>query len=97
MTPKQRKAALKKRKVTQKALAKQIGVAEMSVSRVVNNTSNRSWSDRIMTAVAEAIGKPKERVFPEYYCSHPRRSTSKAMGKNNRYRKACQCLSETAG
>lgn len=93
MTPEKRKAALRKLGITQKMIAEKLGVSEMSVSRQVNNRDNYSVSDRIMTAIAEAIGRPKERVFPEYYLGAPKRSTSKVAGKNNRYKRGSQCLS----
>lgn len=92
MTPEQRKAALKKRGITQKAIAEKLGVSEMSVSRQVNNTDNYSVSDRIMSEIARAIGKSKQKVFPEYYLGPKKRSTSKAIGKNNRYGTENQCL-----
>ena len=79
MTPEQIQKALKKHGITQKVIAARIGVADMSVSRIVNKRPG-STSDRIMAAVAQAIGLPKERVFPEYYLGPRRRRTSKAMG-----------------
>jgi len=77
MTPKQRKEALKKRKVTQKSIADKLGISEMSVSKAIND---QIVSDRIYTAVAAAIGKPKGTVFPVYYHGPRRRRTSKAFG-----------------
>lgn len=77
MTPKQRKEALKKRKKTQKSIADELGVSEMSVSKAIRELI---VSDRIYTAVAAAMGKPKEKVFPGYYYGPRRRSTSKAFG-----------------
>ena len=79
MTPKQIQKTLKERKVTQKALARKLGISEMGVSRVINRLN---VSNRVMTAVAGAIGKPKEQVFPEYYLGPRKRRTSKAMGTN---------------
>lgn len=89
MTPKARKDALRKRGITQKRIAEELGVSEMSVSRVINGPG---VSDRIMTYIAEKIGKPKHKVFPEYYLSIPKRKSSKAIGKINRYQAGSQCL-----
>lgn len=78
MTPQEIQNALRKNKSTQKAIAGRLGVSEMSVSRVIHRLST---SDRIMGAVARAIGKPKTHVFPDYYYGPKRRSTSKALGR----------------
>ena len=48
------------------------------MSRVIHRLS---VSDRIMRAVAQAIGKPKTKVFPDYYLGPKLRSTSKAIGQ----------------
>lgn len=77
MTPKQRKDALKKKRVTQKEIAEKLGISEMSVSKAIHELI---VSDRIYTAVAAAIGKPKDRVFSRYYHGPRRRRTSKAFG-----------------
>lgn len=78
MTPQEIQTALRKKKSTQRAIAGQLGVSEMSVSRVIHRLST---SDRIMRAVAQAIGKPKTDVFPDYYLGPKLRSTSKALGR----------------
>lgn len=78
MAPKQIRDALKKRETTQKEIAEKLGVSEMSVSKTVHR---KIVSDRIMTAIAMAIGKPKAKVFPEYYYGPKLRSTSKAFGQ----------------
>jgi len=77
MHPADIQAELKKRGLTQKALAEKLGVSEFPVSAVINK---KHVSDRIMTAVAEAIGRDKTEVFAEYYLSPPKRSTSHAIG-----------------
>lgn len=81
MTPNQIQEELKKRKVTQKQIARLLGISEMSVSKVVNKII---VSDRIMSVVAGALGIPKEEVFPEYYYGPKRRSTSKAIGERRK-------------
>lgn len=78
MTPKQIQDTLKKKKITQKMIAVRADKSEMSVSKVCRKLM---ISDRIMAEVAKAIGKPKEKVFPEYYYGPRLRSTSKAMGQ----------------
>jgi transcriptional regulator with XRE-family HTH domain len=74
MTPYKIKEELKRQKITQKAIARDIGVSEMSVSKVVNG---QMVSDRVMRAVAEAIHWDHRAVFPEYYFGPRRRCTSK--------------------
>ena len=77
MTPQEIQKALRKNKTTQKAIALKLGVSEMSVSKAVNRSI---VSDRIMAAVAKAIGKPKTEVFSDYYFGPKLRRTSKALG-----------------
>ena len=74
MTPIRIQYELKKRGVTQLEIAKKIGVNPMHLSCVVRK---QRVSDRVMRAVAEAIEKPVDAVFPEYYRNPPKRSTSK--------------------
>ena len=78
MHPADIQAELKKRGITQAALAKQFAVSETCVSNVINK---KEVSDRVMRGVAEAIGKHHYEVFPEYYLSPPLRATSKAIGQ----------------
>jgi lambda repressor-like predicted transcriptional regulator len=75
MSPAKIQYHLKVNKLTQKDLAKQLGVCEMTVSTVINR---RCVSDRVMRAVAEAIGQDVRKVFPEYYLQSPKRRHSKA-------------------
>jgi len=75
MTPAKIQYLLKKSGLTQKALAQRIGVCEMTVSRVINK---QIVSNRVMRAVAEAIGQDYHKVFPEYYLQPPKRRHSKA-------------------
>lgn len=69
MHPADIQAALKKRGVTQKEIADQIGVSGMMVSQVIHR---RSVSDRVMRAVAEGIGKDPAQVFAWYYLKSKR-------------------------
>lgn len=75
MTPAKIQYELKKRKITQESIADQEGVHPVSISTVINRVSGRS--DRLMKAIAKAIGKDHREVFPEYYFRKPKRSTSK--------------------
>ncbi|MDY6791546.1 MAG: helix-turn-helix domain-containing protein [Thermodesulfobacteriota bacterium] len=74
MTPDEIKKAIRDNKTTQTAIAEKLDVSVMSVSRVIYRGST---SDRIMRAIAEVIGKKHTAVFPDYYLSPPKRSTSK--------------------
>lgn len=78
MTPDEIKNALKKNKTTQKAIANKLGVTQMALSYAVNK---KMVSDRVMDAVARAVGKDKAEVFPEYYFGPKHRSTSKVASK----------------
>jgi len=74
MHPADIQSALKKNGITQKAIAQKLGVSEMSVSIIIHR---HRTSDRIMRAVADAIGRDHRQVFPEYYNRGPKRKTSK--------------------
>lgn len=74
MTPLEIQFELKKKDITQKSIADEIGVSETSVSKVINRLI---VSDRVMKAVAKAVGKDHRAVFPEYYFGPKKRSTSK--------------------
>ena len=74
MNPLKIQYELKKKGISQKALAKKLGVSDMTVSNVVRK---KVVSDRIMRAISTAIGKDHRVVYPEYYNKPPARSTSK--------------------
>ena len=74
MTPLERQFALKKKGITQKAIAEKIGVGQMVVSDVI---TGQRISNKVMRAVAEAIREDHRLVFPEYYLRPPKRKTSK--------------------
>ena len=64
---------IKKKGLTQTAIANDIGVAIMTVSKVIHR---QLISDRTMKAIAKAIGRDHIEVFPEYYLAPPARITS---------------------
>ena len=70
MHPADIQAELKKRDITQAAIAEELEVTEFHVSEVINK---HRISDRVMKAVAEKIGMDHRAVFPEYYFSQKRR------------------------
>ena len=74
MTPREIKNKLEDKGVTQKALAAKIGCSAMAVSKVVNR---QIVSDRIMKAIATAIGDDYRLVFGDYYLRPAKRKTSK--------------------
>ena len=75
MTPSEIQKRLTDAKTTQRAVAQKVGVTPVSVSEVVNG---KQVSDRIMRAVADAIGEDFRLVFADYYLRPPKRKTSKA-------------------
>lgn len=70
----ERQYALKKKGITQHKIATDLGVADVSVSDVING--NRV-SDRIMRGIAASIAEDVRLVFPDYYLRAPKRRTSK--------------------
>ncbi len=64
MTAEQIQELLRKRGVTQKAIAEKCGVTPMAVSLVVRG---RSVSRRVMLEVAIAIKKRASEVFPDHF------------------------------
>ena len=54
----------RRKKITQAQIARNLNCSKMAVSLVIDR---RSVSKRIMAAVAEAIDRDKETVFPEYF------------------------------
>lgn len=70
MHPADIQAALKRKKITQKAIANEEGVSEMAISVVVNK---KSVSDRLMKAIAKRLQKPVTHIFREYYNSNSKR------------------------
>jgi DNA transposition AAA+ family ATPase len=64
---------LKKRDISQKIIAIELGVSKMTISKTINK---QMISDRVMRAIANKIEKDHTEVFPEYYLSAPKRKTS---------------------
>ncbi len=54
----------RRRQVTITAISRKLGCSRQAIYMVIDR---KFISDRIMTAVAETIGKDKKAVFPEYY------------------------------
>lgn len=61
LTTRERKAGLVLKGITVRSIARDLGVSEGHVSQVLSGLRR---SPRVEQAVAEAIGKPVERVFP---------------------------------
>lgn len=78
MTPAYRQYLLKDRGITQKQIALELGISEMSVSDEVNG---KARSHRIRCKIAEIVGMPVDTVFPDYYGRPPQRTTSKTANQ----------------
>jgi transcriptional regulator with XRE-family HTH domain len=74
MTPLERQYALKKKGIHQCQIAEDVGVSEYHVSAVIRG---ERISDRVMKAIAKAIGEDHRLVFPQYYLRSLKRKTSK--------------------
>jgi len=70
MTPLEIQFDLRKKGITQKSIADDMGVCQMAVSKVIRK---ESISDRIMKTIAAKIDRHHYEVFPEYYFSKTRR------------------------
>jgi len=75
MHPADIQAELKKRDITQHAIAEALEVSDMQISGVINKTRD---SDRVMRHVSELIGKDHHEVFSEYYFRKNRREKKAA-------------------
>ena len=71
MHPAEIQAELKKREITQKEIAQDLGVSQFHVSEVINK---HRVSNRVMRHVAKIINRDHREIFPEYYFSKKRRS-----------------------
>jgi len=78
ITPAYRQCLLKEKGYTQKRVALELDVSEMSVSDEVND---KARSHRIRCKIAEIVGMPVAEVFPDYYGRPPQRKTSKTANK----------------
>lgn len=61
MHPEEIKAAMRMKGVTPTALAEQLGVANSTMSQVING---KSVSARVMGQIAKTIGKPVTEIWP---------------------------------
>jgi len=66
MHPADIQAALKKRGITQKAIADELGVCPWHISGVIHFPEARP-SDRVFKAIARKIGRDHREVFPAHY------------------------------
>jgi hypothetical protein len=64
MTPARIKCELDERKITQRAIAKELGRSAFHIHAVIYRMR---ISDPVMKAIAAKIGEDHRRVFPEYY------------------------------
>lgn len=65
MKPERIQYELKLRKITQRMIARECGVSDVQVSRVIKHCDQR-MSRHIAEAISAHIGKPLEQVFPNY-------------------------------
>ena len=65
MTPARRKYELEKAGIEQQQIANEQGVSKAAISRLINNKGSKS--DRLMKAIASALGKDHRLVFSEHY------------------------------
>lgn len=64
---------LKKRGITQKAIAEETGKSETIVSMVIRK---ERVSAQVMTVISGKLDKSPKEVFPEYFLQPPKRKTS---------------------
>ena len=76
MHPADIKAEMEKRGVTQVALAQELGVSQVTISKTIRK---QMTSDRIMRRIAEVIGRHPAEVF-ECYLSPKRINSPRANG-----------------
>jgi Ner family transcriptional regulator len=62
--PEDIKAALRKKRITQKAIAEQLGVSKTVINFVINDNSR---SRRIAEYIAEKIGRSVDEIWPGSY------------------------------
>jgi|GEM_PF-1617097 len=58
---------LKRRQLSMASIGRSVGVSRVAVHRVIDR---HFVSDKIMRAIADAIGKNVVYVFPEHYLKH---------------------------
>ncbi len=81
MTPARIQYELKKKAITQAAIAREAGVTESMMSLVVHQ---KMTSDRLMRLVAEKIDRDYREVFSEYYSKKQiRERAAKVISKLN--------------
>ena len=70
MTPLEIQFELRKREITQKSIADEVGVSEFFISAVIRK---KAISDRVMKIISRKIGRSHMEVFAEYYFGKNRR------------------------
>jgi len=71
MHPAEIQAELKKREITQRQIAEELGVSQFHVSEVINK---HRVSNKVMRHIAKLINRDHREIFPEYFFSKKRRS-----------------------
>jgi len=64
MHPAYIQAELKRRGITQRSIAAELGVTAVAVTQVIHK---RSRSERVMEAISKKIGIETAEVFPEFF------------------------------
>jgi plasmid maintenance system antidote protein VapI len=68
MTPLERQFELRKLGIKQYDIANEIGVHEMSVSKIINDTYlSDELTDKVTRSISKKIGKHPMEVFPNFY------------------------------
>ena len=74
MKPNEMLALLAFKEVTQRSIARKLGYSYQAVSRLIYYDIG---SDKLRTALAEAVGQDKRWLWPEYYLTKARKKTRK--------------------
>lgn len=70
----------KRNELSMASIGRSVGVSRAAVHRVIDR---HFVSDKIMRAVADAIGKNVSYVFPEYYLKHGPRKPGRPSGDHH--------------
>jgi transcriptional regulator with XRE-family HTH domain len=76
MTPIERRFELRKRRITQKSIAEELGKHPITIGLVINGKLN---SAALIQAISDKIEKSPQEVFPEYF--EPRSKRLKRRGR----------------
>lgn len=86
MTPIERQFELRKRGITQKSIAQELGKHPITIGLVINGKLN---SAALIQAISDKIEKPPQEVFPEYFDLRSRRLKRRACRPGKKVSK-CQ-------